>query len=761
MPIYNQATNLSGGRFAPSVNYSANVRMPTQPMPDLPDVNTSFNIDLRPIGEAIIAGKEMEWKSQEAELDRQARRVEAAEAFQRQFMLQKMEIDSLEKRAKDANDINWYNAKTNRMKVEKEDEKDDRSAALRVATNWLNNKAMERDADIKAGPMTSADIALADKETYDEFQQLFGSLGLNITEVLPETRKLYSGFMSGIGVTEKASTESLQEAIKSKETEENAVISNMSKHNGDSFEANKQRYAQANIAYRDLEHINADLQDPSLTTVDREALENKKKDLVNSLGGERAATILTSHLYNPTHETIQRIKDEYMQLAASQGYSPSDAETMFTIADQREGWTRSAETLSNVNEKILKDNETAIKHLITNKKTTLLNNIKGLQSYTALYSISPDLAKAFLDETGFEETFMMLGTEYSTQIKDLGNGYYSVKSDGKEIEVSPNTVKAVKDRTGLDFESGWKMLQSRTLMDIINKGEADNMNGVLQYMTPKNDSEEEALVTTTNAVNVSQSINPRQLVEYQRRNPEDRGANAAMAVNKILDHFNRTKKIDDTRDNSTMLYSELTGRIHQLRPSKFISNSIKGGVIEIRTDAQGNVDLWRDAKGLAGGFGTYEGFKNIREIEKTLNSIPGLTAEEKVAFLETELGVGYFYTYPKGQMPTLKEYIKRGDEVLKVIGVTGLIEAGAMADTYIAKGISAVNKYTNIDSIADLKDTVVDLLSNKSKEPARTSSANAELIQKIDEELEEINKPVTVDIKMQTPDGRNLEEILR
>ncbi len=52
--IYNQSVNLAAqGRFAPGVNYRADIRKPAQPIQDLPDVKASFNIDLSGIGDAI------------------------------------------------------------------------------------------------------------------------------------------------------------------------------------------------------------------------------------------------------------------------------------------------------------------------------------------------------------------------------------------------------------------------------------------------------------------------------------------------------------------------------------------------------------------------------------------------------------------------------------------------------------------------------------------------------------------------------------
>ena len=749
MSIYNQSTSLSSGGVMPSVNYNAAIRMPTQPMPDLPDVNASFNIDLRPIGEAMIAKEEFEYKKEEAEADRQARKAEAEQAFVRQYVLQQMEIDAANKRAEDQNKIDWYNAITNRQKVEKENEKDNRAALLRVATNWLNNKAMERDADMKAGPMTPADIALADKTVNEEFQNIFGPMGVNITEVLPETRKLSPGFMGGIGLTELASTESMKEAIKTAETKEDAQVSKIAAMTGQSFEVSKKRYQDAKIKIMELGEVNAKLGDPRLTQSDREALETRKKDLVSQLGGEKATEALLIDIKNPTYETIQKAKENFINFVIKAGGTQQEAEVLWSIQDNIKGWSQAAENLSQLDSKVLTDNETAIKTLVVNNKTKLLKNDKALGVYMALHEISPDLATSFLEESNAEEMYSMLGTQYATTVTDKGNGYYVVSSGGKEIELTPDQAKAIKDNTGLDVASGWMQLHSRTMMKNINKGTAKDMSGIAPYVTPTNDSENEALTTTENLVNISRSTDPKALMEYQKKNPNDRMANVASATNKILSHFDSTKKADDPYDSTTKLYTELTGRVHQLRVLKFISDRIKGGTIEIRTDEKGNVRLWRRAEGLVGGLGTYEGFKNMYAIEDTLNSIPDLTAKEKVAFLETTLGPGNFYTYPDKQMPTLKEYLGRFVDLLQGF-IVAPIDLGAAQDTKTAEGLSILNRFTDIESIDDVKRIALDIMkTSTNKKSVRNSSANAELIsERTVNNLAEMEQAINEDSKL-------------
>lgn len=85
MPLYQNATNLQGrGNFAPGVSYYAGIKAPTPAAPRIEKGSYNFNIDLAPIGNAMIAAKdsetklamsamEMEQNQRNADLDRQLR----------------------------------------------------------------------------------------------------------------------------------------------------------------------------------------------------------------------------------------------------------------------------------------------------------------------------------------------------------------------------------------------------------------------------------------------------------------------------------------------------------------------------------------------------------------------------------------------------------------------------------------------------------------------------------------------------------------
>ena len=67
MVNYSQSTAMSRGGFAPNVQYSASVRMPTQPIPELKQPDSKFNIDLAGLGRGLAQAAYQERLAQKEE----------------------------------------------------------------------------------------------------------------------------------------------------------------------------------------------------------------------------------------------------------------------------------------------------------------------------------------------------------------------------------------------------------------------------------------------------------------------------------------------------------------------------------------------------------------------------------------------------------------------------------------------------------------------------------------------------------------------
>ena len=78
MVNYSQSTSMSRGGFAPSVNYNASIKMPTQPIPDLKQPDSKFNIDLSDLSRGLMYAVQQERLAQkEANTQAEKERVSA------------------------------------------------------------------------------------------------------------------------------------------------------------------------------------------------------------------------------------------------------------------------------------------------------------------------------------------------------------------------------------------------------------------------------------------------------------------------------------------------------------------------------------------------------------------------------------------------------------------------------------------------------------------------------------------------------------
>lgn len=756
MSVYNQSTPLSTGRLAPSVNYNASIRMPTQPMPELPDVNSSFNIDLRPVGEAILAGKEMEWKSKEAELDRQARERELEKSFNNQVALKKMELSSIEKRHAADNSRQWYDSITNRMKVEKEEDDDTFKKLKRQATDWLTLQARKLDADKNNNkkPMSTVQIATREKQIIDDFRNVFGQTIL-ITDVIDDVRKVYGGFGGSIGAESRAYTKSVEESQKDVDDSANDTAGQMSQYNGATVSFNRTKMAKYNDALDEVDTLKAKLARTDLTQEEKDLTQKKLDESIAYIGGESVDKYLTSLnvIQLKDYNTLKQAKEGFIQTVVNEGATRQAAEVLWSMMDNRRGYTRTVEAIANMDEKVLKQHETAIKTLIAGNKIGLLNNIPGLSTFAAIKEIAPELAESFMEAANFEDLISALGSDIALNITDAQNGSFIIKHGDKDIEVRPDQVKAIKNATGMeDFATAWRTLYAKNIMKRVNSGTEPSLNFAADMMTPKNDSVNEALTANYNTVALAKGINPKTALEYAKKNPQDRGAQTLAASVKILGHIDTNYKGRDTE----VLYTEFTSKIHKMRVNGFLSDYIKGGTIEIRTDDKGKLHLWRTAEGIAGGVGFLEGYKALKEVETFLNNTE-LTAAERVAFLETHLGKGYFFTYPTGDMPTVKDYAGRIIDVLQnASGI--LIDVTAGTDTGLAHMASQITKATSIENLEEIW---VDIINGKYKKADIKNSANAEMIsERTVNSLSEMEQVINEDSKLKKKPAEPKEDIV-
>lgn len=147
MPLYNQATNLSGGGNAPSVSYYAGIKAPKAPDITLPKATGGFNIDLSRIGDAMIAAKESETRLGLAavEMEENLRNAER----DRQFKLDLLEKEQAYEDARQDKKLamDWQIAKLNNS-TELEKLKYTKSKAVKDERNARLEEVLESDEEL-------------------------------------------------------------------------------------------------------------------------------------------------------------------------------------------------------------------------------------------------------------------------------------------------------------------------------------------------------------------------------------------------------------------------------------------------------------------------------------------------------------------------------------------------------------------------------------------------------------------------------------
>lgn len=202
MPLQKKATTLSSGRgnFAPSVTYYAGIKAPNQPAVHLPRQDASFNIDLRPIGDAIIRTQELEIKKQDAEAERAFRQSLADQEDKRYRDIEALR-DARERdfHTDDYNqkqrqlEIDEYNALSNYdielRKLLREEEKD-KIESVTDNDKKLSNSLMN-EADIyirKAQLRTQQDPSYTREMAQDDVYNYVTSLQSNYPEYIDQAK---------------------------------------------------------------------------------------------------------------------------------------------------------------------------------------------------------------------------------------------------------------------------------------------------------------------------------------------------------------------------------------------------------------------------------------------------------------------------------------------------------------------------------------------------------------------------------------------
>jgi hypothetical protein len=700
MPIYDQQTTLSTGRFAPSVNYNAAIRIPTQPMPDLPDVNASFNIDLRPIGEAVIAGKELEWKSIEADKDRVEKRLQQQDQFEHEFALKEMELESIEARAAEQRKIDWYNARTNRKLAEKEDKKNEKDTLTTAAINYVVEETQKLQADIQAKKVVGTNaIRLRENKILDGLQSLFPAV--DSSHVVKETRNVFPNALTSLdtlgSVTIKAEKDAETDRVK-KEYEAGAVTAELYGTTTEQGVALNKRTIEA---VERIPQIQEALKNPDLSGEEKKLLEQELNTNLEFIGGGAAYSALINHLpdlvnSNNPDEALKNMMDAYVA-SVSPFMSQSQAMNNFKLFDDKYQLSKNVKYVTDMDENILKNYEREVKLIVKRGDFHLLQNNDFVRTFAVMNDIDNKLGQAFLD-TGHGDVLvdsMASGSIPTVERKETG--YVDIKLGGNTISLSPDKVRDLESRSGMKIEDMLDKAYVSSALKAVSEGNKSGVQMLNTYTDSKSGTDKDITNSSNNITNINKnSTTVADILDVCKNNPNERSCKVMSANLSISSYFN----------NDPVKLAELKQRIHRMRPSEIAGGWFKGGAIGIYPQKNGTIDLFRHTTGAFGGLGNIETQIDMAAVEAVLNDIPNMPIEQKVAFLEAELGQEHFILHATGENVPLTSHLK---EEFKKLLTSGLDIFGA-ADTLYATFLERPWE-----------------LGYAPKENARQSSANAEL----------------------------------
>lgn len=674
MPIYDQQTTLAGGRFAPSVNYNAAIRMPTQPMPDLPDVKSSFNIDLRPIGEAVIAGKEMEWKSIEADKDRVEKRLQQQDQFEHEFALKQMELESIETRAAEQRKIDWYNAETNRKLAEKEKKKNEKDALTTAAINYAVREQKKLQADIQAKKVVGTNaIRLRENQIFDNIQTLYPAV--NSSHVIEETRKVFPNALTSLDTLGSATIKAEKEAETDRLQKEYEAGKETAELYGTTTEQGVAYNKRTIEAVERIPQIQEALRNPDLDNDQKKLLEEELNTNLEFIGGSAAYTALINHLpdlvgSNNPQEALQNMMNAYVA-SVSPFMSETQAINNFKRLDDRFQWSKNVKYITDMDENILKNYEREVKLIVKRGDFHLLQNNDFVRTFAVMNDIDTKLGQAFLD-TGHGDVLvdsMASGSIPTAERKETG--YVDIKLGGNTVTLSPDKVRDLESRSGMSIEDMLDKAYVSSALKAVSEGNESGVQMLNTYTNSKSGTDKDITNSANNITNINKnSTTVADILDVCKNNPNERSCKVMSANLSISSYFN----------NDPVKLAELKQRIHRMRPSEIAGGYVKGGAIGIYPQKNGTIELFRHTTGVLGGLGNIETQIDMAAVEAILNDIPDMPIEQKVAFLEAELGQEHFILHATGENVPLMSHVK--EEFKKLL--TSSLDIFGAADTLYA-----------------------------------------------------------------------------
>lgn len=729
MVNYTSSASIGAGRFAPSVQYNTPVRMPTQPMPDMPDVRSEFNIDLRPIGQAMLGIKELETKSLLAEKEMEMKRDIAAQELLANKAIKEQEWVMKQQQHQDKMDLGY-------AKLAKEEQKNLlKTTEMNNALTRYNKGIDVLETELRDNNLTYEGFETEKRKLFDEISaslqhNTIGSFSDNINKIRPGAGSVKTAFMSDLEANaEKArETDATQNANTISNVSENLRISIPEATR--KVEATKDSYARA------TQYLQNAVNPPSLVREEQKdsyikaQIEAADREL-GVVGGAKVVydymknVNVIHNMRNPA-EGVEMLRQSFYTSLEGLNVDAPKKELLWNIYRRTNNLDQLIENTMNLSKAVSDNDKTYITRAIDAKRIDLIDD-KIMGDFFTVIEAAPFIKDAFVNAPqNFEKITSLTNAVVQANMVDakpVDGGWQVSLSNGTSLSISEPEALRLMNETGTDNISDALLATNiRAANNARMKGDREKATriatkGVDYILSQKAQNPEDAINKAANLDTALQNVDLRYLED------EDENAVLKSAHAKILSRYGKGG------------FTDLSGKIAYLVPDTVWNDWVKGGELYVWENSDGTLGLHREQYGVFGGAGRKDWKEQAMAVSKMMSDA-GLTPKEQITMIRTALqdDSKLFKIMEKDWKISVWERAKIGLQA--IIGTP--LHYGAVLDSKVIKYATLLAK---ADSAEEVKE-VFGMMSTEAKESfvqglknTRDNKGNPEVVREIADTL--------------------------
>lgn len=754
MVNYTSTASLGGGRFAPSVNYNAAVRMPTQPIPDLKQPNSEFNIDLRSLSQAMLGAKELEVKGTIAEKEMLLKKQMAEAEAEASRNLKLAEWEMKERHHRDKMLLDY-------AKLEKKDKDNTaKTYELNSAIKLYNKRRDILDAELKADKLNPDTYSLELRKLWDDVSSGLvyneaDALATSINVIRPGAVNLVPEYI-------RDREANIEAGRKQNSEERQNSISNVMHVTGATTAEAVEDIEKTENSYRNAMETFQRIQNPPSVLLDSQKEEwqsQQLKELDRNLGVIGGSKVLYefSKSINDIRssgnvaESVENLRQSFEStLLTIPGVDRSRIDLLWNIYKDMNNIDELVENTVGLKEQIGKEQTAFINRAVKNKKIDLINDqfigdfLTTTEAFPWLADLYVNNLANFNEVTAISNAIINANLSLAVPVK---NGWMLSFSDGSSFMLDNKTATKMMQSTGTDNVRDALLvsnIQASNKLRAEGKHEDATRVGKEGFKQIAKDKAESVQDVINKAHNIEQALDP---IDPKYLKDDERTALLKTGSNKMLVKYGRGTLAD------------IHGKIAYLIPDGFASDYLKGGKLYIIPNKDQSLTLYRYQTGAGGGLGEDDFIKKNAEVVKYMQDA-GLTRDEMIIQIETALNEnGELYEVKEeGWAPSPWELLKHGLQ-----GIVRPIEWGAKLDTKLTELFASLALVENVrdlkyiwrnltnDAKTEIKDTLRAVSMNRNNPEFIRGWADVALKSDV---LKEDNKPIPVEPTVQPKSER-------